>query len=123
MGELFGRLVTGAIWGAAAGAALVFGKEGGPGLRTAAKRVMKGYVAAEEKVSEVRDSLDDLYAEARGGSSTTNRPTSTSKRVPIEHEPSASDEPGSTNDRGPGAHRSGNGTSHASKSQRSRSRA
>src|SRR5919108_4271512 len=105
MGEMFGRLITGAIWGAAAGAALIFGKEGGAGLRTAAKTMMKGFVAAEEKIGEMRDTLDDLYAETKGPT-TAARPTS--KRIPIEH---SGDEPRTR----PGAH--GNGTTHAPKSR------
>ncbi len=81
MGELLGRLVTGALWGAGAGVALVFGREGAPGLRTAAKAVMKAYVIVAGKAADGRETLDDLYAEAKGGASSA--PPAKRQRVPV----------------------------------------
>ncbi len=81
MGELLGRLLVGAMWGAGAGAALIFGREGAPGLRTAAKSAMRGYVIVARKAAEGRDTLDDLYAEAKDGGSSV--PPIRHQRVPV----------------------------------------
>lgn len=81
MGGLLGRLVTGALWGAGAGAALIFGREGAAGLRTAAKTLMKGYAIVAAKAAEGRETLDDLYAEAKGGASSAQ--PAKHQRVPV----------------------------------------
>ena len=67
---LLGRLVGGALWGIGAGVALNLARGGGPaGIRPAAKTLMNAYVAISERVqetaAEARETLEDLYAEAR----------------------------------------------------------
>jgi hypothetical protein len=65
---MLGRLVNGALWGVGAGVAMSLVR-GGPGMRPVAKALIKAYVAATDRVQEMtaeaRESLDDLYAEAR----------------------------------------------------------
>lgn len=67
---MLGRLVGGALWGLGAGVALNLMRGGGaPGIRPAAKSLMGAYVAISERLqeatAEARETLDDLYAEAR----------------------------------------------------------
>ena len=65
----FGRLVSGAIWGLGAGLVLAVTRGNGEGLRPLAKSAVKAYLTASERVRELtgeaRESLEDLYAEAR----------------------------------------------------------
>jgi hypothetical protein len=65
----FGRLVSGALWGIGAGLVLTVARRNGEGLRPLAKSVVKAYLTASERVQELtgeaRESLEDLYAEAR----------------------------------------------------------
>lgn len=67
--EMIGRLVSGALWGAGASVVLSATRQGGDGLRPLARTLMKGYVAAADRVgeavAEARESLNDLYEEAR----------------------------------------------------------
>jgi hypothetical protein len=115
MGELLGRLMTGAIWGAGAGAVMVFGRQGVPGLRTAAKTVMTGYVVVSEKLGEARDTLDDLYTEARGEAPAAA--PARGQRVPVEREsPDGASEP-------PRARSQGGRANGSAKPARARSRA
>lgn len=81
MGALLGPLLMGAMWGAGAGAVLIFAREGAPGLRTAAKSAIRAYVVVAKKAAEGRDTLDDLYAEAKNGGSPA--PLVKHQRVPI----------------------------------------
>jgi hypothetical protein len=66
---MIGRLISGALWGAGASAVLSVTKRDGNGLRPLARTLMKGYVVAADRVGEVvaeaRESLNDLYEEAR----------------------------------------------------------
>lgn len=66
---MIGRLISGALWGAGASAVLTVTKRNGNGVRPLARTLMKGYVAAADRVgeavAEARESLNDLYAEAR----------------------------------------------------------
>jgi hypothetical protein len=69
LGRMIGRVISGALWGAGASAVLSATRSEGHGLRPLAKTLMKGYVAAAERVgeavAEARESLGDLYEEAR----------------------------------------------------------
>ncbi|GEM_PF-2512085 len=73
-----GRLISGALWGLGAGLALslVRGREAerrrtpaSAAARPLAKTVMKGYVAAADRVkgwtAEARENLEDIYAEVQ----------------------------------------------------------
>ncbi len=73
-----GRLISGALWGLGAGLALslIRGSEGerrraptGNAARPLAKTVMKGYVAAADRMkqwtAEARENLEDIYAEVQ----------------------------------------------------------
>ncbi|HYZ15613.1 MAG TPA: hypothetical protein VE591_04395 [Candidatus Acidoferrum sp.] len=66
---MIGRLITGALWGAGASAVLAVTKRERNGSRPLVRTLMKGYVAAADRVAEVvaeaRESLGDLYEEAR----------------------------------------------------------
>jgi len=100
MGEIFGRLITGTLWGLGAGLVMTFSKEGEVGLRKAAKAAMRGYVGAAEKIGEARESIDDLIAESR----TEARPQATRpapRAIPVERErparPSTNGEAKTTN--------------------------
>jgi hypothetical protein len=100
MGELFGRLIAGTLWGVGAGLVMTFGKEGAPGLRAAAKTAMRGFIAASERVGEARESFDDLVAESKTESRSPSR--ATPRSIPVERDtPPAS----SPNGRGNGARR------------------
>lgn len=65
---MLGRLVNGALWGLGAGLALSVTRSEG-GLRPVTKALLKAYIVAADRIQEVvaeaRESLDDLYAEAR----------------------------------------------------------
>lgn len=65
----FGRLLSGALWGVGAGVAMVVLRSGEPGLRPLAKSAVRAYVAVSERVEELtaeaRESVEDLYAEAK----------------------------------------------------------
>jgi hypothetical protein len=69
--DAIGRLISGALWGAGATAilSLTGARRKGEGLRPLAKSLMKGYLAVADRVveasAEARESLNDLYAEAR----------------------------------------------------------
>ena len=66
--DLLGRLVSGALWGAGAGV-VMSAMRGGTGLRPVTRAFMQAYVVASDKVrevtSEARESVEDLYAEAK----------------------------------------------------------
>jgi hypothetical protein len=67
--DAIGRLLSGALWGLGAGLVLAATRGGGQGLRPLAKSAVKTYLAASERVREItgeaRESLEDLYTEAR----------------------------------------------------------
>jgi hypothetical protein len=83
-----GRLLSGALWGVGAGLVLTVVQNREVGLKPIAKEAMKVYLAASDKVQELtaeaRDSLEDLYAEAKaeqaeGGSETSEAPAASSE--------------------------------------------
>jgi hypothetical protein len=86
VGELVGRLITGTLWGLGAGLAMTFGKEGGTGIRTAAKAAMKGYIAAAAKVGEARESMDDLIAESRSSERAPTETRAAPRSIPVERD-------------------------------------
>lgn len=67
--QALGRLLGGALWGVGAGLVLTVVRNRDVGLKPMAKEAMKVYLAASDKVQELtaeaRESLEDLYAEAR----------------------------------------------------------
>jgi glycine cleavage system pyridoxal-binding protein P len=67
--DAFGRLVAGALWGAGATVVLSLSRGGNDGLRPIAKTIVKGAMVAADRLGEMtaeaRESLNDLYAEAR----------------------------------------------------------
>jgi type IV secretory pathway TrbL component len=64
-----GRLVSGALWGLAAGLVLTLTRGGGEGLRSVAKGAIKGYLTVADRVqeatAEMRENIDDVAAEVR----------------------------------------------------------
>jgi hypothetical protein len=70
--DVTGRLISGALWGLGAGIVLsvMRGEDRSRrGLRPVARTLVKGYVVASDRVreltAEARESLGDLYAEAK----------------------------------------------------------
>jgi hypothetical protein len=65
----FGRFVSGALWGVGAGLVLAVLGSRGEGLRPLTKSAVRAYLDVSERVSELtaeaRESLEDLYAEAK----------------------------------------------------------
>ena len=65
----FGRFVSGALWGVGAGIVLAVLGNGGEGLRPITKSAVKAYLDVADRVNEMtaeaRESIEDLYAEAR----------------------------------------------------------
>jgi hypothetical protein len=86
--DAIGRLVSGALWGAGAAAAMSLARKQGDGLRPVAKTVMKGYLDVADRLAEVtaeaRETLSDLYAEARaernGAESARTQPAQTTSK-------------------------------------------
>ncbi len=66
---VIGRLLSGALWGLGAGVVLALTRENGEGLRPLTKSAVKAYLSASDRVreltSEARESIEDIYAEAR----------------------------------------------------------
>jgi hypothetical protein len=69
-----GRLVSGALWGLGAGLVLTLTRGNDEGLRPLAKSAVKAYLVASDRLREMsgeaRETLEDLYAEARAEQST-----------------------------------------------------
>ncbi|MBV9354764.1 MAG: DUF5132 domain-containing protein [Chloroflexi bacterium] len=67
--DVTGRLVTGALWGLGAGLLLTVTRDGGGGLRSVAKGVVKGYLTVADRMqdmsAEMRENMGDLAAEVR----------------------------------------------------------
>ena len=67
--QVFGRLVSGALWGVGAGVVLTLLNGRAEGIRPVAKSAVKAYLTVSERVQELtaeaRESLEDMYAEAR----------------------------------------------------------
>jgi hypothetical protein len=67
--DALGRLVTGALWGAAAGVVVAVTRGGGEGLRDVTRGLLKTYLTvadrAQEAAAEMREGFEDLAAEAR----------------------------------------------------------
>ncbi|GAC1323050.1 MAG: hypothetical protein NVSMB2_20590 [Chloroflexota bacterium] len=67
--NIVGRLISGALWGLGAGVVITLTREGAPGLRTATRGVIKGYLSVadrmQEATAEAREGLEDLTAEVR----------------------------------------------------------
>jgi len=71
-----GRLVSGMLWGLGAGLVLAVTRGNGGGVRPLAKSAVKAYVVASDRLREMtgeaRESLEDLYAEARAETGTVD---------------------------------------------------
>jgi hypothetical protein len=67
--DVTGRLVAGALWGLGAGLLMTVTRDGGGGLRSVAKGVVKGYLTVTDRVqdvtAEMRENIGDLAAEVR----------------------------------------------------------
>jgi hypothetical protein len=67
--DVTGRLVAGALWGLGAGLLMTVTRDGGGGLRSVAKGVIKGYLTVADRVqdttAEMRENIGDLAAEVR----------------------------------------------------------
>lgn len=85
--DAFGRLVSGALWGLGAGVVVTLTRDGAPGLRSATRGLIKGYLAVSDRVqtatAEVRESFDDLAAEARSERQSTPPETSNKKTLVV----------------------------------------
>lgn len=67
--DVTGRLIAGALWGLGAGLLMTVTRDGGGGLRSVAKGVVKGYLTVADRVqdttAEIRENIGDLTAEVR----------------------------------------------------------
>jgi hypothetical protein len=83
--DTIGRVVSGALWGAGAAAAMSLVRRRGDGLRPVAKTVVKGYLDVADRLSEItaeaRETLGDIYAEARAERSEHGEKTTPSAAV------------------------------------------
>jgi hypothetical protein len=99
LGRMIGRVISGALWGAGASAVLSATRREGNGLRPLARTLMKGYVAAADRVGEVvaeaRESLSDLYEEARVEREQAESEAASAAADSSRHEPHANGEPAS----------------------------
>lgn len=80
----FGRLINGGLWGLGAGLIVTLTRDGGDGLRSITKSVLKGYIAVADRVQEVTaelsEGLDDLAAEVRAERASQAESTATKPR-------------------------------------------
>jgi hypothetical protein len=97
LGRMIGRLIAGALWGAGASAVLSATRRDGDGLRPLARTLVKGYVVAADRVGEVvaeaRESLTDLYEEARTERELAEREAAHAGADAGPHEPRPNGEP------------------------------